>query len=317
PTTGIFSSRAQRAARVAAAVSWPSTSNARAPRIHSRRRSFARRAMLGTRFHRTVRPPDFSSTRMKALWLMYPGALIQFVSTPSRAISSRWNSPAASSAIFPTYRTRSPHRLHATIALATCPPAFTDAEMISTFESRAGKWGRRMIVSVALIPTPTTSTPGDFFFAASVCPLEALYLSLTLSNRGRLSSANYSASSFIICAACCAVIKKIVWRALVGAPTPHATPRIRSHRPAELRAGRSRPHRQFSLAQHGTRSRRGCRRAPHQEPPRLHARAPLACPHLVLRTRESRARAHQSVRADRIFPRCFWRLRFRHRPRIV
>src|SRR5580704_19698737 len=47
------------------------------------------------------------------------------------------------------------------MALAVWPPARRSADMISTFESSAGKFGRRMIVSVALIPTPTTSTGED------------------------------------------------------------------------------------------------------------------------------------------------------------
>src|SRR5580704_17967494 len=70
-----------------------------------------------------------------------------------------------------------------------------------------------MMVSVALTPTPTTSTRDDLFLAASFNLLEAELVHLTLSNLGRLSSANSAAASFIICAARVAVIKIFVSRA--------------------------------------------------------------------------------------------------------
>ena len=154
-------SRAHLAACVEAAVSCPSMRRTRAPAIQAADRSSGRSAIRGSRFQRTVRSPDFSSIKIKADWLMQPGAMIQRTLTPSRSISSCWNFPASSSPILPIYPVRSPQRRQAVIALAVCPPARRSAERISTFESRTGKWGRRMTVSVALIPTPTTSA-GDW-----------------------------------------------------------------------------------------------------------------------------------------------------------
>src|SRR5215468_3642255 len=46
------------------------------------------------------------------------------------------------------------------MALATCPPGRMEADSNSTLEPRAGYSWRGMSVSVALRPTPTTSTWG-------------------------------------------------------------------------------------------------------------------------------------------------------------
>src|SRR5579862_1357693 len=70
-------------------------------------------------------------------------------------------SPEESSPIFPTYLALRPHFEQATIALATWPPGSTSDMRNSTFELNAGKWGRRMTVSVAFSPTPTMSTIGS------------------------------------------------------------------------------------------------------------------------------------------------------------
>ena len=63
-------------------------------------------------------------------------------------------------AILPVYFVFNPHWEQATMALATCPPGRTSAVRNSTFELKAGNWGRRIMVSVALSPTPATSTMG-------------------------------------------------------------------------------------------------------------------------------------------------------------
>jgi hypothetical protein len=47
------------------------------------------------------------------------------------------------------------------MALATWPPGRTSELRNSTLELREGKWGRRIIVSVALSPTPAMSTMGS------------------------------------------------------------------------------------------------------------------------------------------------------------
>src|ERR1700683_33601 len=99
-TTGMFSWRAHRAARVEAAVSWPSTKSARQPFNDWRRKSGGVIAIRGTLFQRTVRSPDRASTKMKEDWLEQSAVFIQSAWTPSRAISLIWNFPAASSPIF-------------------------------------------------------------------------------------------------------------------------------------------------------------------------------------------------------------------------
>src|SRR5271170_5990746 len=156
------------------------------------------------------------------------------------------------------------------------------------------------------MPTPTMSMPRGFVFRG----LSFIYAGLTLSPARTISRPNTVANrsefskrkpprAFNNCAASFAVIKIFVRRLRPSARRhADATPRIRSHRSAKLPARGSRSHRQFSFAYHGTRARCGRRRPPHQEPLRLHARAPLAHPHLVFRARESRTRAHQPVRVD-------------------
>jgi len=47
------------------------------------------------------------------------------------------------------------------MALATWPPGRTAELRNSTLELREGKWGRRIIVSVALSPMPAMSTMGS------------------------------------------------------------------------------------------------------------------------------------------------------------
>src|SRR5260370_42707624 len=87
--------------------------------------------------------------------------MIQWDSTPARSISDRCNDANESSPTFPTYRAFRPHAAHATMALATWPPGRTSELRNSTLELNAGKWGRRIIVSVAFSPTPAISTIGN------------------------------------------------------------------------------------------------------------------------------------------------------------
>src|SRR6202521_6375413 len=56
------------------------------------------------------------------------------------------------------------------MALATWPPGKTFAERNSTFDPRVGKCWRGISVSVALSPTPTTSTLSEFVILGLVWP---------------------------------------------------------------------------------------------------------------------------------------------------
>src|SRR6185437_2744490 len=98
-------------------------------------------------------------------------------STPALANSERCSRAASSSPNFPTYRVRRPQVWQAIIALATCPPGRKLAFRNSIFEPAEGYSGSGINMSVALSPTPTTSTTADFFILVRNTLTEA-YLSL-------------------------------------------------------------------------------------------------------------------------------------------
>src|SRR6202030_770881 len=84
------------------------------------------------------------------------------------------------------------------------------------------------------------------------------------------------------------------------APTFHACPRNGSHHSQDLRAGRGRSPGQFSGPHFGSHAGSSRRRAPYQEPLRLHAGTARARAALLCRTRNARPGSHPAGRVARV-----------------
>src|SRR4030043_1395570 len=116
-----------------------------------------------SRFQRIVRSPVDPSTMIMANWFVALGSIVtEETSTPSWRRELRENWPISSSPTFPIYFVLTPHRLKATMAVATWPPPCLENRSISIFVLTVGNCGTTLRKSTELRPIPTTSK-GLFF----------------------------------------------------------------------------------------------------------------------------------------------------------